>query len=353
MVSAERVVLHVMGTLRASGMEMMFSSSAGIWQEFNWKVIILCQGSHHQYLNELAEQGYEIVKTRSLRSFRGLTELIKVLLKIRPEVVHVHVESMHGIIAFLTRMTLPKVRLVQTIHSAFHFHGLNKMKRIIQHKLSRFVGTHFVSVSYGVAGNELLNYALESRVIENWVSSDLASFKARNVSEHSISIALIGNCSSIKNHEIVLSSCIHIENISFLHIGDETNATITEKQLLDKFTEIGKVVRTGQVEDISDYLLTVDLVAIPSIMEGFSVVLAEAICMGIPVAISTSEGMDWARHLPNVITVKSDKNWQETLSSLTRNDISELKNVSELLRKDLLDRFSPIRGVREYVDIYK
>jgi glycosyltransferase involved in cell wall biosynthesis len=353
--NCQKKVLHIMGQLNPSGMERMFTSSANLWEKFGWEPVILGQGDSHPYSSILKQNGYKVLTVRKIRSIKGTIDLVRNLIKINPEVIHIHVESIHGIIAVLSRLTRPRIRIVQTVHSVFEFDGVIEKRRKLQHKLSKIVKTRFVSVSRGVADNERNNYQTETVVVENWVASEFMSAKRKrdNIADENLTLALVGNCSKIKNHKIVLNAIMHNSKFTVIHIGSEEYADHEERKLFEELESSPQLIRMGQLNEVTNILKNVDLIAIPSKTEGFSVVLAEALCMGIPAIISKSKGMEWAREFPNVLTVDDDLSWQSVLDSLNRSRIVELQKCAEETRFDFLERFSASRGVSEYIRLYQ
>lgn len=348
------VVLHIMGPLRFSGMERMFLSSATIWEQGGWSPIIVGQGKEHPFAQKLIDAGYSLKFVRTLRSFFGLLDLVKVLFKTRPSVVHIHTESMNGAVAILIRVFMPRMRIIRTIHSDFVFTGFAKRKRQIQHSLSKLAGVIHISVSSYVAFNELNNYGINSRIIENWISDDffVISEKVMRVHSDRILLGIVGNCSEIKNHSVVLDAVKRIPNISLIHLGDSEKASKLEKILLEDLENSDQILSIGVREDIANTLRSCDLFAMPSLREGFGVALAEALALGIPCLISNTEGLSWARGLPGVEIVEKHEDWIEVLKNMNSAKIAALQSEAELNREKYRIRFGPERGVQEYIEVY-
>ncbi len=348
-------VLHLLGPLRASGMERMLVSSSKLWSKNGIRPIILGQGNSNPFKNELLDAGYEVQVISTVRSFRGICQFVNVLRILKPDIVHVHTESMHGPIALLIRLLLPKCKIIRTIHGIFHFSGMKLVKRKFQHLLSTIAGVRHVSVSEGVAKIEMKHYRLKSVVIENWLDPIFLSpteFPARSETD-STKIALLGNCSLIKNHAEILSAVSNSPNLHVHHIGDETFLPDEELELFKILERAGKLVRYGQRSDIRALLMEVDFLVLPSLHEGFSVALAEAISLGIPCLINESEGTSWANNLPGVNVRPSKISWTEFLKDLTPEYIRIMRDAAQSARRAYSVRFSPERGIREYRKVYE
>jgi glycosyltransferase involved in cell wall biosynthesis len=349
-----QTVFHVMGGLRPSGMERMFQSSAGLWEQNGWFPIIVGQGQDHPFAHELIKAGYTINYVRNLRTISGLVDLSKLLWHLKPAVVHIHTESMHGPLAILTRLILPRKKIIQTTHSIFEFSGWVKRKRVFQNRMSKLAGVSNVSVSNAVAAYEMQSYSSNSIVIENWISKNF--FKDSNESTKfaidQIVIALVGNCSEIKNHEGLLRAVKNNPKFLVIHIGDDSDATEDERRLITELDLSKQILNLGVRSEIDQLLRKCHLFAMPSLIEGFGLALAEAMAIGLPCLISGARGLSWAENQPGVIVVKEGLTWDLVLDQINDFEIQNLSEKARQSRNDYKNRFSPDRGVREYVQVY-
>ena len=343
-----------MGPLRFSGMERMFQCSAGMWENEGWIPIIIGQGSNNPFARNLELAGYRIVYIRSIRSLKGLLDLMKVIYRYKPKVVHIHTESMHGPVAIFIRVLSPRANIVQTIHSIFEFSGFVKWKRLGQHSLSKLAQVKHVSVSHEVAQNEIENYRLRTLVIENWISDNFFSNLWRKISSNSqmVKIGIVGNCSNIKNHEVLLKSVLELDSFHVIHIGNEDQATIAEKSLMRLLDESDQISRLGERVEIPELLSSCDLFAMTSLHEGFGMALAEALSLGIPCLISNAKGLNWAHSLPGVKVATNDQSWSEILRNISNLDLLDLKEKAFKSKDAYRERWSASRGVAQYIELY-
>jgi len=357
---SKKKALHIFHGLNPSGMERMLVSSADYWCENEYALIAICQGEDHPYAQVFEEKNIQIERTRNLRSLSGLFDYTQKLKLHRPDIVHIHVESMHGPIALLTRFVLPRTRIFRTIHSVFQFHGLSRITRTVQILLFILVGGVQVSPSDDVQENELRFWGFNSVVVENWVDDSYSTHKAekRSLNEAThrdqVELILVGNCSAIKSHEIVLDAATSVPNIRINHVGSDVRSTLQEKTLKNQLSESGQLIDFGQLSDPKHLFLLADIYAMPSRIEGQAVALAEALCLGVPALISDSIGFGWAKNLPGVVTVQDDE-WLEILLRITEStpELNEL-TIAALANQELIQqRFSALRGVKDYLDVYE
>jgi glycosyltransferase involved in cell wall biosynthesis len=150
-----------------------------------------------------------------------------------------------------------------------------------------------------------------------------------------------------------LKSALSFEKFLILHVGDESLASADEKELLLRCENRNKIIRYGHEEEILSILEHAHVFALPSLHEGFSVALAEALSIGLPCVISEITGTSWAQNLPGVLVAKSDDQWKSILQNLTFVQIEKLTVEAESSREGFQFRFSASRGVSEYNWIYR
>ena len=197
-------------------------------------------------------------------------------------------------------------------------------------------------------------YSSNSLVIENWISTNflIESNKSTKFASDQTVIALVGNCSEIKNHEVLLRAVKNNPKFLVVHIGDGSGATAEERRLFTELEDSKQILNLGIRSDIDQLLRKCHLFAMPSLVEGFGLALAEAMAIGLPCIISRTHGLSWAENQPGVIVVKEGLTWDSVLNQIHNSEILDLSEKARQSRTDYKYRFSPKRGVREYVEVY-
>lgn len=113
--------------------------------------------------------------------------------------------------------------------------------------------------------------------------------KSLDISEEEYVIGCVGRLNIQKNHLFLLESFSkvskNVKDVKLLLVGEGELRPQIEK----KIKELGlqkKVILTGSVENTADYYNTMDLYVMPSIYEGFGIVLIEAQANGLPCIVS-------------------------------------------------------------------
>jgi glycosyltransferase involved in cell wall biosynthesis len=205
--------------------------------------------------------------------------------------------------------------------------------------------------------NEKQNWNTQCKIIENWVDDIFQTISLqRTVKPHQEKVVttfgIIGNCSVIKNHQLVFNAIEAIRDVRIIHIGEESAMPSAEREILGNTKIETKVSLLGPVEFVQDEIARFDCLLVPSLREGFSVAILEALCMGIPVIARNSPGLRWLRDIPGTILVDSDVTWSSVIGSC-RNEKLEMFSKAALANSEILrKRFSSQNAVQKYIDIY-
>lgn len=353
--NSRRKVLHVFGPLRPSGMERMLAGSAQAWNARGWDIVAVGEGEHNPYGSELESVGVKVRVVSTHRTLRGINELRRTIRAERPDVVHIHVEGMHGPLALAARLGMPRGRLVRTIHSIFQLRGTRRVVRWFQTRLFRLLGGRSVAPSEAVARNELEFWGVRTRIVENWVddSFQVAPLRTFELTSERLTVTLLGNCSPIKRHELVLSAALASDSWAVVHQGVEAGASTFESSLVFELDAKGRIEMVDPHTPVQVTLERGSVFAFSSEVEGFGIALAEALCLGRPCLVSASPGLEWAAELPGTQLV-DDAGWAGALLQFEQAP-TKLVDLYLAARGNALhirERFSMRRGVDEYERIY-
>jgi len=350
-------VVHLLGSLKPSGMERMLASSYDDWKKNEWDAQIFSYDSGNIYEYELTNFGYKVVNLPRSTIFRYLLNLFVELRNGEFDVVHLHVESNNGLVSIVIRLALPRATIVRTIHNVFNNVGVARTSRKIQRLMAKVVGTKFVAPGYEVAIHEQKYWNTHTLVIENWVSSEFISKSSEITknfsSDGDIVFGIVGNCSVIKNHKLALNAIIDLDSVKLIHLGDESGMPTDERALKNVELIQGKVQFLGFVSNVASEMAKIECLLVPSLQEGFSVVVLEALCFGIPILAKKSPGMMWLADTPGTLLIENDADWEQSLRAFDRKLLAQLTGDAEANKENLRRRFSPERGVKQYVDIYQ
>jgi len=350
-------VLHILNELRASGMEKMLESSGEYWKNYNVQGIIIGNGISHPFKSNLELAGYQVITIPRLKSLTGLVKYCTIVRKLDVDVIHNHAETLHGFIAILNRLLFPKILLFRTVHNCFSFSGIDYKKRKIQDLMEKISRVKRITPSRDVYDHELNFWGNKSHIVENWINIKDINLELEKSSSTTkdglLRILLIGNCSPVKNHELLFSIIHELPKVEIFHVGDPRDMSEIEKNSIRNLEVIGVGIHNAQTSNPYDFYSKADIHIVTSLTEGFGLVIAESVLFGIPTIVNNVRGVQWARGLGlveyfdtsddliEIITKYSDRKKELDLKTLAQQD------------NNLEFRFSPERGVSEYVQHYR
>ncbi len=333
--------------------------------------------------NQLSERGYEnfglfIKEGWILNKFRSLGYVSKYLKLVRTfdvvfllkfcyfvisnqiRVIHAHEFTMafySTVLAFF----VPKLTVVCTFHGR-HYHS----DTAIRQRAMRFIAKNskLVTVSNDVAiyiANLCKINPNSILVIENGIPLPAMNIpgdlkKELDLNDNSVLIGSVGRLHKVKGHIYFLEAAEIIlkthNNVHFVIAGggaEQKNLenTIVEKKISDFFTLL------GERSDIDNILNSLDIFVLPSLSEGTSLALLEAMAHSLPiVATNVGNNVKIVSALGNVLV--NPQNATELASGI--GSVIDLLNKSfsfEHNREKIEKNYSLDAMVNEYLVVYE
>ncbi|MEO5314984.1 glycosyltransferase [Pseudarthrobacter sp. CC12] len=342
-------VLHILGSLRPSGMEKMLITAATHFADQGIQSTILGQGDNHPYAHELRSAGYNVQTVPfAVGSRAGARELKSLVRELRVDVIHIHTEGDYLRTAWASWNALGRSKaIVRTIHNVFEATGTWRVKRMIQAQVADRLVHLLVAPSPEVSANERRLFR-HVRVIYNWVDDAFFQIRDRrknltNSQAQEPVAVIVGNCSNIKQHELALQALKDTSH-KVIHLGDESDANEEEREYLEFLNRDGRLLRRG-VEAPQYALLTGSYFMMPSRHEGMGVALAEALVAGLPCLVNDAPGLRWARSIDGVEMIPESRDaWIAAAMAMPRKSRGEMPTSID---------FSASRGSFEYAEVYR
>jgi glycosyltransferase involved in cell wall biosynthesis len=208
------------------------------------------------------------------------------------EIVHAHVARDYPLAALATRRS--NARLVLTRHVLF---PLNQIHKLTLRRTSRVI-----AVSHAVAESLYSQSIFERQnivTIHNGI--DLAKFTIgdpRKGSSQKLRVGTAGHIAPIKGlDDFVRAAALVIQNhpnIEFVIAGEDKSGSAENRIALERLIgELGvdeNVKLIGWVDDMPEFLGTLDLFVSSARTEPFGLAIVEAMAAGVPVVATASEG---------------------------------------------------------------
>ena len=248
------------------------------------------------------EGGFQLHDLQKREGFDpGLVFRLRQLLKReRINIVHTHNFSA-WLYAVLATFAMPGVKIVHTEHSLVKG---NKRRRFLAEKFCARYTRHIVAVSEDVKGKMVDLCGIPSArifVVTNGI--DTGKFKSSpdlrataraglGLDGNEFLIGTVGRLVKVKDHATMIQAFTRLYEIDnqtrLLIVGDglELKALTREIEQADL---VGKVILAGDRRDVPALLSALDLYAVSSLSEGFSISILEAMSCGLAL-VATAVG---------------------------------------------------------------
>jgi glycosyltransferase involved in cell wall biosynthesis len=294
-------VLHVLNTLRPSGVEAMLRCAASNFISAGVSGEILSTGAEiGPYAGALQDAGYIVHHmpfTRDLRFFLRLRQFVR---SHRINLVHLHLERSTPWLALVLTGVAPVVR---TVTSTFAFDGALRWRRCGTRWLTRMQGVRQLAVGPSVQRNEWERFRNYTEVCTNWYDSNhfrppseaerKVARRQYGLTHDDIAVIAVGNCAPVKNHLSLIRAMAKLSakhRLTFLHAGIEDNQR-SERALAVALGLSERMRFFGSVDDVLPLLHAADIFVMPSLREGMGISAVEAIASGITVLLSDVDGL--------------------------------------------------------------
>ncbi len=303
------LVAHVIYSLETGGMENGLINIINRTPQDRYRHVIVCLKGAGEFANRLKDQSVPVICLHSPEghSFGLYGDVWKVLKGLEPAIVHTR--NLAALEAQVPAWFIPGVKTVHGEHGrdVFDLEGKNCKYNILRRFIQPLVG-RYIAVS-----RDLEKWLLETvwvpgkkvHQIYNGVDcinfspvtdKDLTLAPSGFVSDDSIVIGTVGRLAMVKDQASLIAAFGMLLNavpeykgrLRLMLVGDGPLREALEQQVL----ELGiqeSVWMTGDRQDVSELLQLFDLFVLPSLGEGISNTLLEAMATGLPV-VATDVG---------------------------------------------------------------
>ena len=362
-------VLHIFNSLMPSGAETMWVAAAPILANQGIETHVVAThpevGPYAEVMESVGFRVWHISHhSRRLWDWRYFTDMLRMMRREKFDTVQIHPEAWRLANVVIARLAGVS-RVSTTIHSCFHYVGLKRFQRSLIVRFIRLLGARIVACGESVQVAERA-YGTRSILIWNWY--DKARFAADSrrgyletrrelgIPESAKVLACVGNCSSIKNHILLLKALALLPtNCWLLHVGAEDEEHTHEKKLSVALGVWDRCRFLGKRNDVARLLSASDVFVMPSLHEGLGIACIEALAMGLPAVVSDVEGLrDLAKYIPICSKASLEENiFAEKIREvflLSGNDLADRKAQS---RKIIDEMFDLKCNVAHYINLWK
>lgn len=354
-------ILQVITGLQSGGSENMLLNSLPKFNK-NFEMLVVSINSEGAIAKELRKKKIKVIclNCDKLTSFsKALSKLIKIIEDFKPDLIHSHLFHANIISRIAGNKTnIPVVcsqRNLGDWRSWWH-NWLDKLtskwcKKII---CSSNAIKNSVQKKTGISKDKFI-------VIHNGIDIQkyIKAKKAKlNIAKKFLVIGCVANLRKEKGHKYLIKAAKKvvdkIPNCIFLLVGDGKLRKDLEKQI-EELNLKKNILFLGSRKDIPNLMKAMDVFVLPSISEGFGIVLVEAMASGVPVVATKVGGIPEIvveNKTGYLVNPKDSSNLTNKMTELLKSS-SLRKRFSSTGIKRAKNKFTIQRYVNEHEKIYK
>jgi sugar transferase (PEP-CTERM/EpsH1 system associated) len=304
------LVAHVVYSLGTGGLENGMINIINRIPPDRFRHVIICIKESGDFANRITDPGVRVIELgkREGHDLGFYWRLWKTLLQLRPAIVHTR--NIAAIEAQFFVWLIPGVRGVHGEHGRdiYDVAGENRKYRMLRRILSPFIG-RFIAVSKDLAQwlKEDVGISAE-KIVHIYNGVDLERFapglRSKPVdypreffAEGAVVVGTVGRLAEIKDQATLLRAVNRLRDTSeelasrlrLLIVGDGPLRSDLQ-HLLEELSLQDLCWMAGNREDIPQLLGAMDIFALPSLGEGISNTILEAMAMGLPIIASDVGG---------------------------------------------------------------
>lgn len=359
-------ILHIIGRMDRAGAETMLMNLYRVLNKDKYQFDFLYfTNDKCDFDNEIQSLGGKIYRINKSNIFKR-TIAIYNLLKTNKQfhAIHTHTLFNNGLNLLAMYFAKYKRRIAHS-HSTSDTNNNSLFGKIYQ-LFSKFLINKFATkyVACGIEASEYLFYS-NKQVIQLPNAIDVNKFndcgkkhkhflkKELNLNDECLIISQIGRFLTVKNHafSIKLANILKEKNIDFHMVFAGDGELKDELINLSKKNKVNNnITFLGVRNDIPKILAGSDVMIMPSLYEGFPVVLVESQSVGVPAFVSTNVSSEvdlkvdkiffyslnnidhWANTIINIKNIDTSINDKERVSIISNKGFNIEKSV-EILEK--------------------
>lgn len=297
-------VLHVISDVTLGGAGTLLVTLTKKLDKEKFRIFVVCPKGA-KIAQMLDQNSVTVIEAQRMKpdcsfNFGSLGELIKIIKENKIDIVHTHA-SLSGRIA--GKLAGRKIIYTRHTHSDVSAAQMGKLKVTINKYVNLFLCHKIIAVSNFIA-KQLIEFGIpKDRIVTIHNAIDVDLFKDVGNKEDlrktygygdELILIQIGRIEEVKGHKYLIQAVSQIDkekhNIKALILS--TGSKKEEMQQLAKDLNVDdRVIFTGLVKDINEYIIMSDVLVLPSLGEAFGLVLCEGMILGKPCIASNVHGI--------------------------------------------------------------
>ena len=305
------LVAHIIYALGTGGLENGLINIINRTPPDRYRHVIICLTNADDFANRITLPGVQVIQLHKPagQNFRVFWDLWKTLRTLRPDVVHTR--NLASLEMQLVTLLMPGIKRVHGEHGRdiHDLDGTNKKYNLLRKAMQPFVH-RYIAVSRDLL--QWLKHTVaipEKKVRQIYNGVDAGKFSPRQddaqlgdlappglLPENAVVVGTVGRLAEVKNQQLLIEAVGYLftkrpilrGTLRLVLVGDGP----LKLQLVDRVKQLGLsdvVWFSGDRNDVPVLMQLMDIFILPSLAEGISNTLLEAMASGLPV-IATSVG---------------------------------------------------------------
>ena len=339
-------VLHIVGKMDRAGAETMlinlYRNIDRTQVQFDFITFTLQKGDYDEEILALGGKIYPIIANNSIDRMLKLTNFLK---------QHSEYQIVHAHMLLNNAFHLLAAKKAGIPHRISHSHNTSNGKSgtiaNLYEKFAIYLNQR-LSTKKIACGKEaaeylfntskdvwLLNNAIDLQLYNDISSTNKNSWKVVKSDLQGLKIIQVGRLNKVKNHAFSLEIAKRLKeqnvNFTFFIVGQGPFHNIIKKNIQDYGLE-ENVFLLGVRNDVPSLMAGADVMLMPSLHEGFPVVLVEAQAIGLKSLISAniSREVDLGVDLVEFLDLNNIDDWVINLQNIKEENTSSPPNIKVL-----------------------
>lgn len=347
MIEKKTKILFLIDDLKIGGAEKLLIETINNLDGSKYTVILVTLSNKGELFNKLP---YNIEKKYCTKN---PIKLYKILKNEKPDIFHSHLWKSDFIGLILAKLAKIK-KIYSTKHNVNYFRGIKKILIPIDAVISS-LACKVISISDSVKKfyeNNFLYKKTKFQTIYNGI--DLNPFlniaknrESKTKFQKPFYILTIASLTKQKGHEYFLNILYEVKDYNFeWHLVGSGNRVNKIKVKADKLGILNKIFFHGEQINVMEFYEKADLFVLPSLWEGFGLVLIEAASANVPIFASNVDGINEILNILKAgipFSIKNQKESSNKLKSIMSNDANnsiKYENINEFSIDKMIKQLS-------------
>lgn len=370
-------IIHIISNLSLGGAQILLFDILNTLKSINKYDLYVITFDSGEFIEKFQDAGIKVIdlKEKGLFNLRIYFKLKRILKEINADIVHTHLNKADFYGRIAAKQTGVKI-IFSTCHNySTHHKGASLNKKsffdVIDNFVIKFTNCNLIAISK-VVKQYLVNrnpeFEKKTEVIYNGINIQKENYLLKNeqlaglrkdyvLNTSDFVISILGRLEKQKGHLFFLESIKDFlrqyDNIKILIIGEGSLRNELEKFLYNS-SLIDKVKMLGFKKDVESIIEMSDLIAVPSLWEGFGLVILEGMIKRKLILASDVGGI--TEIIENgktgfLFESRNKKNLIEKIDYIY-NHLTELNDVKENAVLLVKEKFNVQINSQKYVEIY-